>query len=804
MVKLVEEGVLNIMSKSIVKYIQSEKVKPQTRTETARVDVKIEEPDSSLVTATTLITIYFQYHYYNVPVVQAGISNCIYTDLDTSTSYSTHFEHTLKDYLFDEKDQTYVGCRIFVGVKNLPKKVKYPIEGTLPLVITGQGVEKYAGRIEDAIPVIPDGTFDDNAKELQSDPPPSITGLTLSWGTYLVNKIPVLYIKATWDNVIHNDLQGYDSDIREDGGSYDSPPAPKFNAKNYMIWDADIKPNQKYYVEVRAVDLAGNTSSWVEDSITTGNYTTINAPTNLSAANHPPFSVWLSWTASASDNIFSYEIYRKTGAGGSYAKIGETSSTFYVDQTVTAGTLYYYKIRAVSTSLSYSDYTSEVSITPALLNDTAVQAGVLYDSLASIDSNKLAAGAVTAGKIHAGALLTYNVTVVNRLRKNMVTATISSNTISLTGSVVLVKYNGSSYEEVTISVATSGYITVDTNYWYAYFTPSVDGNGEPLNTSKTITLSTTYPSGLTDVVVGVAQYHYNGTDYKVEWTPYNSVGTIISGDHIVTGSIVADTLRSGTITSTSACIGSLNASKITVGTIQSVNGYNYFNLDNGTFHLGGVGGAALDWNGTSLTISNYATTSALNSVSNTANTALSNAATAQATADSKILPSQVNANVTSISGGVITTGTIYAIDYLTYNYNNEQIKIVANPSFLPQIQFFYAGNLQHYIQESAGTLYIKSSYGGDIHIDAASPYSVYFDSSIHVQNAINISTAVSLSQTTYGGNYYLESDVGILIDGDRGIKFHGIYDGGSLWFDATNNVFKYLTTGGVTKTISAT
>ena len=127
------------------------------------------------------------------------------------------------------------------------------------------------------------------------------------------------------------------------------------------------------------------------------------------------------------------------------------------------------------------------------------------------------------------------------------------------------------------------------------------------------------------------------------------------------------------------------------------NGTGYFLGYSGSaykFSIGNSSGQGITWNGSALTVNGtitIANASSLNlssfnndsgftddtaanaaqgtantavtnaaTAQNTANTGVANAATAQATANSKITAGQVNANVTSIGAGVITTGTINA------------------------------------------------------------------------------------------------------------------------------------------------
>jgi hypothetical protein len=79
-------------------------------------------------------------------------------------------------------------------------------------------------------------------------------------------------------------------------------------------------------------------------------------------------------------------------------------------------------------------------------------------------------------------------------------------------------------------------------------------------------------------------------------------------------------------------------------------------------------GNKLTWDGSTLTIDGTVTigsqtATAVSNAVTTANNAAAAAAAAQTTADGKINGSQVNANVTSISGGVITTGAIQSNNF---------------------------------------------------------------------------------------------------------------------------------------------
>ena len=77
----------------------------------------------------------------------------------------------------------------------------------------------------------------------------------------------------------------------------------------------------------------------------------------------PTYSVDLSWNASTS-SVTGYNVYRGT-TSGSYTKINSTldPSTTYTDNTVTAGTTYYYAATAVNSSGQESSYSSPIQVT---------------------------------------------------------------------------------------------------------------------------------------------------------------------------------------------------------------------------------------------------------------------------------------------------------------------------------------------------------------------------------------------------------------------------------------------------------
>ena len=85
------------------------------------------------------------------------------------------------------------------------------------------------------------------------------------------------------------------------------------------------------------------------------------APAQTGTGGH---SVALTWQDSGSQ-IAGYNVYRSTVSGGPYSRINSTlvASTNYSDQTVAAGTTYYYVVTAVGTNGMESAYSSQTGVT---------------------------------------------------------------------------------------------------------------------------------------------------------------------------------------------------------------------------------------------------------------------------------------------------------------------------------------------------------------------------------------------------------------------------------------------------------
>jgi Abnormal spindle-like microcephaly-assoc'd, ASPM-SPD-2-Hydin len=106
----------------------------------------------------------------------------------------------------------------------------------------------------------------------------------------------------------------------------------------------------------------GATSGNVSIASNASNSPTIEAFTGTGTP-PPQHIVNLSWTASSSQNIIGYNIYRSVTSGKQYSKINSVlnASTLYTDSTVADGQTYYYVTTAVDSSNDESAYSNQTT-----------------------------------------------------------------------------------------------------------------------------------------------------------------------------------------------------------------------------------------------------------------------------------------------------------------------------------------------------------------------------------------------------------------------------------------------------------
>jgi hypothetical protein len=118
-------------------------------------------------------------------------------------------------------------------------------------------------------------------------------------------------------------------------------------------------PNGSYTV---AVSQPGYTFTPATASVTVNGNSVSGVNFSSTAVFH---SVTLSWTASASDNIVGYNVYRGSTSGGPYTQIAFVGGTSYQDSGVSAGQTYFYTATAVDSTSHESPYAAQaVAVIP--------------------------------------------------------------------------------------------------------------------------------------------------------------------------------------------------------------------------------------------------------------------------------------------------------------------------------------------------------------------------------------------------------------------------------------------------------
>ena len=184
------------------------------------------------------------------------------------------------------------------------------------------------------------------------------------------------------------DLTWIDNSVSETGykierkrtaaGTYAQIDQVGANVQSYHDTNG-LDPNTRYYYRIRATN--GTIDS--DYSNTPSAVTLLDAPaapSDLTITSLLFNRVSLSWTDN-SNNETGFKIQRKTGVTGTYATIVTTGAnvTAYNDNTVTDGTLYYYRVSATNAT-GDSAFSNETSGTTPLAKPTSATATAVSSS----------------------------------------------------------------------------------------------------------------------------------------------------------------------------------------------------------------------------------------------------------------------------------------------------------------------------------------------------------------------------------------------------------------------------------------
>lgn len=240
-------------------------------------------------------------------------------------------------------------------------------------------------------------------------------------------------VTLTWTR--SPNVNSYDLEILSPSIGYAEFPTVSQPDSGTVTYSFITKPATAFTFRIRA-RAANSVTTWstVVNHTTAADSTPPGVPTSL-AGTSGFNSTTITWINPNDSDLAGIEINRRTGGSGSGSVIGTTGSltNFFVDDGLTSGTAYQYRIRAFDTSGNYSGYTSWVAVTA-----DGIPAG-------SVTTTTIADNAITTPKIVAGAIVTSHMTAntingnviqagtlnANKLVANSITATqIAANTIT--------------------------------------------------------------------------------------------------------------------------------------------------------------------------------------------------------------------------------------------------------------------------------------------------------------------------------------------------------------------------------------
>ncbi len=168
-------------------------------------------------------------------------------------------------------------------------------------------------------------------------------------------------INLAWTDKSTNESGFYVERKTGSGGTYAQIAALGANVQSYS--NTGLTTGTTYYYRVRAYNGSGNSSYSNEANATTLSGTPPTAPSSLTATAAAWNQINLAWRDNSSNETGFY-IERKTGASGTYAQIGSVGAGVktYSNTGLTAGTIYYYRVRAYNGG-GNSAYSNEANAT---------------------------------------------------------------------------------------------------------------------------------------------------------------------------------------------------------------------------------------------------------------------------------------------------------------------------------------------------------------------------------------------------------------------------------------------------------
>jgi hypothetical protein len=323
----------------------------------------------------------------------------------------------------------------------------------------------------------------------------------------------------------------------------------------------NVVVGKTYNVRIRHIDVNGVTSPYTSNvniSIAVAG-TAPSAPTNLSASSNKQ-SILISWTNPNSSDLRAVKVYLKTANSTPTndddlkdTVTGEpnaiTTSIFGDQDGLTAGTTYYFWVRAINHSGQHSAFTSSV-------NGTFVSA-VIGDG--TITTLKLAANAVTQAKI-----------AVDAIQGSVIAA----------GAITASKIGTDAVETAKIAdnAVTNALIATD-----AVNQDSIAANAVTATqiVSGTITASEIASNAITTAKIAAGQINADKIASNAITAVKIEAGAIVAGK-LAADSIVATNIQADAVTAVKIQADAVNADKINVSTLSAISA-NMGDVTAGTF-----------------------------------------------------------------------------------------------------------------------------------------------------------------------------------------------------------------------------
>ena len=114
------------------------------------------------------------------------------------------------------------------------------------------------------------------------------------------------------------------------------------NTTSYI--NGGLTTGKAYYYKVRAYKMIGTTKNYSNFTAIKSAKPVPNVPANFTVVRYSSTSIKTSWNVVSGAS--GYQIYRATSSTGTYTLVKSTTSTSWINGSLTNGKLYYYKIRA--------------------------------------------------------------------------------------------------------------------------------------------------------------------------------------------------------------------------------------------------------------------------------------------------------------------------------------------------------------------------------------------------------------------------------------------------------------------------